>query len=219
MNEPFSKILHYSGCNALARKFLDDKIYVLNYHSVSSEANSEVLQASLYSNLSIDAGLFEKHMRFLKKNGHTFVQFRDLLGTGVTKCKKPTIIYFDDGYKDNLENARPILKRLDISACVSISPALVDRTDILWTIKYRVFVRSSNMDIAKGEATIEHLKTLSKNDREEEVNKLYSLKRFELLPENLNIYGLERNFVPSKGGLGGNVSWSISSKSTRARGC
>lgn len=60
---------------------------------------------------------FEKHLRFFKARGFKTLTFSDLtqFRNGQKSFesfpKKPLILTFDDGYKDNLENAAPLLKK------------------------------------------------------------------------------------------------------------
>lgn len=67
---------------------------------------------------------FEKHLSFFKACGFKTLTFSDLqqFRTGQQSFesfpKKPLILTFDDGYKDNLENAAPILKKFGFQAQV-----------------------------------------------------------------------------------------------------
>lgn len=65
---------------------------------------------------------FEKHLQFFKKRGFQTLTFSDLklFRTGQKSFKdfpkKPLILTFDDGYKDNLINASPLLKKYNYKA-------------------------------------------------------------------------------------------------------
>lgn len=65
---------------------------------------------------------FEKHLQFFKKNNFTTLTFNELsLFRKAQKNwndfpKKPLILTFDDGYKDNLENVNPLLKKHNFKA-------------------------------------------------------------------------------------------------------
>ena len=61
---------------------------------------------------------FEKQMKYIKDNGYEAITFEDI-ANGEYKNrfnKKYVIITFDDGYKDNLKNALPILKKYNLKA-------------------------------------------------------------------------------------------------------
>lgn len=119
-------IARYSGLNFLYQFFSNRKVFIVGYHSVFSEVNKDVLKVHEYSKISISDSLFEKQIKFLVKHGHNFIHFSDLSDAKIEKIKKPTIIYFDDGFKDNILNALPILKKYNISATIFIAPKYVD---------------------------------------------------------------------------------------------
>ena len=78
------------------------------YHSISDDN----------SNLSISPTKFLEQMKFLSKSGYNSINFNQIY----KENRKPIIITFDDGYKDNLINALPILKKYNfISTCFVVS--------------------------------------------------------------------------------------------------
>lgn len=194
MNKIASTLLYFLGFNTLARLFLNKKIYVLNYHSVSSSSNAKLFQSSLYPHLSIDVNLFESHIKMMKNNGHTFVRPKDLLNIETEKIKKPTIIYFDDGFKDNLANALPVLDKFGINACIFISPNIVNKTSIFWTIKHRAFLKSQGVDKEEIGSMTDNLKALPNSERQTLIDKEYESAGFSWLPEDQNIF-LEWNEI------------------------
>ncbi len=119
-------VARYSGLNFLYQFFSDRKVFIVGYHSVFSEKNKDKLKVHEYSKISISDNLFEQQIKFLVENGHNFLHFSDLGEDKIKKIKKPTIIYFDDGFKDNILNALPILKKYNISATIFVAPKYVD---------------------------------------------------------------------------------------------
>ena len=77
-------------------------IPVLSYHSISEEI----------SYISLNTKIFEKQIIFLKKLGYVSVNFNEI----DPNKKNQIVITFDDGYKDILINALPILKRHNFKA-------------------------------------------------------------------------------------------------------
>ena len=61
---------------------------------------------------------FEAQMKYLSENNYTSLTFKDIQNgeykKRFDKDKKYVIITFDDGYKDNLKNALPILKKYNM---------------------------------------------------------------------------------------------------------
>ncbi len=78
------------------------------YHSISDDRSS----------LSVSPKKFLEQMKYLRKLGYNSISFNQIY----KENNKPIIITFDDGYKDNLINALPILKKYNfISTCFVVS--------------------------------------------------------------------------------------------------
>tara|TARA_B100001057_G_scaffold465707_1_gene522111 strand:- start:244 stop:954 length:711 start_codon:yes stop_codon:yes gene_type:complete len=77
-------------------------IPVLSYHSISDDKSS----------ISISTNIFEKQIIFLKKLSYESVNFDEI----DPNKKNQIILTFDDGYKDILVNALPILKKYNFKA-------------------------------------------------------------------------------------------------------
>lgn len=92
---------------------------VLMYHRVIKD-KSEVGVHGTY----VTVEQFDEQMRYLKKRGFQTVTFDDLKNgkykQRFDKDKKWIMITFDDGYKDNLENALPILKKYNFKSVIYI---------------------------------------------------------------------------------------------------
>ena len=68
--------------------------------------------------MSVSPNKFLEQMEYLNKSGYKSINFNQIY----KENKKPIIITFDDGYKDNLINALPILKKFNfISTCFVVS--------------------------------------------------------------------------------------------------
>jgi len=84
-------------------------IPILMYHSINDDNNP----------LSVSKLNFEKQMFFLSKNKFDTIKFEDL---DYNIGKKKIIITFDDGYKNLIDNALPILKKYNFTAvCFFVS--------------------------------------------------------------------------------------------------
>ena len=91
-------------------------IPVLMYHKIPDQEIQS--QHKIY----VTKPNFEKHLKFFKSRGFTTLTFSELslFRTGKISFnsfpKKPLILTFDDGYKDNLVNASPLLKQYGFKA-------------------------------------------------------------------------------------------------------
>ena len=98
--------------NKLAYKIRRD-LPVLMYHRVIDNKN----EIGFYDTY-VTKKNFEKQMKYLSENNYISLTFKDIQNgeykKRFDKNKKYVIITFDDGYKDNLKNALPILKKYNM---------------------------------------------------------------------------------------------------------
>jgi peptidoglycan/xylan/chitin deacetylase (PgdA/CDA1 family) len=90
-------------CVLPSQTFAEQKVPILIYHSIE-EYNGQGSKE-----LFVTPENFEKQMIFLKNNGYTLLTFENW--QKISKVKKPILITFDDGYKNNL-NAYQIFQKL-----------------------------------------------------------------------------------------------------------
>ncbi len=101
------------------------KIPILMYHSISDDN----------SNISISLENFEKQIKFLKQLNFETIEFDE-----IDKAKKNSlIITFDDGYKDNVTNALPILKKYNYKATCFVVSDLIGKSNV-WDKNYKNYI-------------------------------------------------------------------------------
>lgn len=111
---------------------------VLCYHGVLEQARTDCWS---YGNC-VDAPSFRSQLRWLKR--HFSVQ--DLAGlrrwrSGKwTGRKPPVLVTFDDGYRNNLTTAAPILREEGVPALFFVTTGLIGTTGVLWNDEVRVRV-------------------------------------------------------------------------------
>lgn len=103
------------------------KVPILMYHYVSVPPED----ADIYrTDLSVTPENFRAQMAYLAANGYTTVDFYDLslaITGKILLPEKPVIITLDDGYRDNYENAFPILREYSQKATFFIVSEFIDR--------------------------------------------------------------------------------------------
>jgi peptidoglycan/xylan/chitin deacetylase (PgdA/CDA1 family) len=86
------------------------------YHYLSSPPSG----ADIYRlDLSVSPQQFDSHLAHLRETGYETISLRQLafaLAQSAPLPPKPVIITFDDGYRDNYDNAFPLLKKYGFSA-------------------------------------------------------------------------------------------------------
>ncbi len=82
----------------------------------------------------IDPGQFEQQIKFIQKN-YSIVQLESYLDQAKkVKSKKPLAsIVFDDGYKDFMDHALPVLQRYRIPSSMYVVTNCADQMDLIWT--------------------------------------------------------------------------------------
>ncbi len=81
----------------------------------------------------MDIGLFEKCIKYIVNN-YEVVQLEDLIGADdYYKDKKIATLDFDDGYKDNIEYAAPILAKYNCKASFNVVTDCVEKNVLPWT--------------------------------------------------------------------------------------
>ncbi len=102
------------------------KVPILMYHYISEPPRD----ADKYRrDLSVTPRSFEEQMAYLAENGFESVDLYDLSLAITAKRElpeKPVIITFDDGYRDNFENAFPILQDHGMKATFFIITDFID---------------------------------------------------------------------------------------------
>lgn len=160
MKSFFKKVLiyflHFSGLNFLCGLFLGNKIFVLIYHSISDEKNK----------VATPLKLFEEEIAYLERKHHNFLRISDLMTLKEKKIRKPTIIYFDDGFKDNLTNALPILKKYGIQATIFVTTGYVGKENKYLNWGEVLFLKKNGFEI--GSHTVNHKRLAEAGPKEAE---------------------------------------------------
>jgi peptidoglycan/xylan/chitin deacetylase (PgdA/CDA1 family) len=98
----------------------DHRLRVLMYHKVNDGPLAP---------LTVQVAQFDEQMSHLRDLGYTVVDLETVLshyGAGAPLPARPVLITFDDGYRDNLENAAPVLERHGYPAVIFIPIGYLD---------------------------------------------------------------------------------------------
>ncbi|MDI3257714.1 MAG: polysaccharide deacetylase family protein [Kyrpidia sp.] len=122
---------------------------ILMYHSIShNPANS----------LCTDPGDFAREMDWLAAEGYTPVTLADLLKAWAgreTLPAKSVVITFDDGYKDNILAAYPVLKQRGFRATIFVITHYVDKPNY---VSWEDLAMAENTGVFDVEShTVDHL--------------------------------------------------------------
>ena len=152
--------------------------YIFLYHRVADVKDDPHL-------LNVSVRNFRDQIAWLKKNFNII-----LLSKLINQIKCHTLnlgsvcITFDDGYVDNLDNALPILKQLQVPATIFITSGMIDKkTPFYWDIntykedqgralskiELRKLAKEQLIEIGSHTITHPHLRVLSVMDQEKEI--------------------------------------------------
>ncbi len=104
---------------------------ILMFHRVLPEAQQSRLPVNREIEVSPD--YLEAAVRHLRSRGYAFVSLDELaeaLDKSVTR--KVAAITFDDGYRDNLQYALPLLKSLNVPFALYVTTSFPDHTALIW---------------------------------------------------------------------------------------
>lgn len=102
------------------------RVPILMYHYISDPpADSDHIR----KNLSVPTELFERHLQYLQAQGYSTISFHQLLlhlTRGEPLPENPIILTFDDGYRDNYDNAFPLLRQYGYTATFFLITNFID---------------------------------------------------------------------------------------------
>jgi peptidoglycan/xylan/chitin deacetylase (PgdA/CDA1 family) len=93
--------------------FYKKGIAILEFHRVSINNSIEDVH-------SVYPHEFENQIKFLIDKGFKFVDLDEIINPDIFSSKKRIVLTFDDGHKDNLYYAYPILKKYNIKATIFV---------------------------------------------------------------------------------------------------
>lgn len=126
----FSKTKLYK-VNSLLNRF-----HIIPYHMVVDKPNGFYPEISVHD--------FERQVAHLSIN-YNVISLDEIVERIRRKesLRRFVAITFDDGFKDNYENAYPILKRLKIPATIFLTTGHIENGNVPWFIKLRyIFMRT-----------------------------------------------------------------------------
>lgn len=132
IKKSLANIFFYSGLlMAYARNKFDNKAFVLMYHRVVDELVK--IPSPIQPGMYVSKVSFELQMSFLKRHFH-IISFEDMIskldaGKDITRCCSVT---FDDGWKDNYDEAFPILASRGIPATIFLATGYIGTERWFW---------------------------------------------------------------------------------------
>ncbi|HET8850294.1 MAG TPA: polysaccharide deacetylase family protein [Marinobacter sp.] len=110
---------------------------ILMYHMISA-----CPEGAKFRGLRVHPELFRRQIAFLAGQGWTFVTMAELMACQGNTPEKTVAITFDDGYRDNLTHALPVLRAFNAKATLYL---VVDRHDRDWSVAKKAHHNSGEL--------------------------------------------------------------------------
>jgi peptidoglycan/xylan/chitin deacetylase (PgdA/CDA1 family) len=133
LTKKLSPILHNLGIHHLTKSIYSGKGQILMFHRVLPYSCKERIHNHLSIEISPEQLIFI--ISYFKTKNYDIISLDMLpewLKNEKNTSKKFVVFTFDDGYKDNLEVAYPILKKHNIPFTIYITTSFPDKRAILW---------------------------------------------------------------------------------------
>lgn len=147
----------FSGLGSLAGRFAGGCGSILMLHRVTPERTKPL---GLNSHLSIKPHFLDEVLTEMRGLGFEFVSMDEAarrLASG-SGGRRFAAVTADDGYRDNLQHALPVLERHGAPITIYVAPALIDGTiDLWWDVLEDIVTRRDHLRLATpdGELSID----------------------------------------------------------------
>jgi peptidoglycan/xylan/chitin deacetylase (PgdA/CDA1 family) len=113
---------------------------ILTYHRVLPDS---IISEDSILNIAVSISNFRKQIKYLKNN-FSILPINNFLRHINSESKQfKILITFDDGYKDNLDYAFPILKEFNVPAIIYVITKFIGNSSLPWWNKLDDFLRNS----------------------------------------------------------------------------
>tara|TARA_Y100000590_G_scaffold346139_1_gene396260 strand:- start:22355 stop:23368 length:1014 start_codon:yes stop_codon:yes gene_type:complete len=162
LKEIIKKIIYTVGSTKLAKNFVSPwrgRAAILCYHRVLPDNN--LMNKNPQQNQIISESLFDEQMSYLSSN-HIVVSMDEMIEHLKSKSDKFVVaLTFDDGYKDNLTNALPILEKYNLPATIYISTRFPEGDCEMWWYELWELISLNNNIIINWGGSIKKMKTIN----------------------------------------------------------
>jgi len=200
LTKNLSPIIYHSGIHNLTKPFFGGRGHILMMHRVIPLTNKSRIHNHL--SLEISPEHLERIIDFFLKLGYDFISLdtlSDWIGNNIRTKRKFVVFTFDDGYKDNIEFAYPILSKHKVPFTIYVTNSFLDNKAILWWYLLEDLVlKVSNISYVFPSGGIDvkcysfsqkekafnvirtHIMKLTNENLENELNKFFSSYGFQI---------------------------------------
>jgi peptidoglycan/xylan/chitin deacetylase (PgdA/CDA1 family) len=139
LNTSIFQAARWSGLTTALSRIFAGRAVILMFHEIQQDCRSELMTGT-----SVD--LFEYSLKWLRQKGWEIVSLEVCLERLATdpRPRRYAVLTFDDGYRDNVSTALPILERNNAPFIVYVPTGAPTRTLQAWWLGLREIFRSSD---------------------------------------------------------------------------
>src|SRR5438552_5122482 len=141
--EAVGRLLDRAGVLAAAHRAWPNRLTVLAYHRIGDPISAS--GNSLPANISATPAAFAEQTEFLRRRFNV-ISLADLVRWRAGQARLPrfpALITFDDGYRDNLEAALPILRAKRLPAALFVATDCIEGKPFYWDLAAYCFHRTA----------------------------------------------------------------------------
>jgi peptidoglycan/xylan/chitin deacetylase (PgdA/CDA1 family) len=129
----------WSGLTPVLRSVFAGRAVILMFHEIQQDCRSELMTGT-------SVALFEYSLKWLRQEGWEIVSLEACLErlATVPRPRRYAVLTFDDGYRDNVSTALPILERNNAPFMMYVPTGALTRTVQSWWLGLREIFRSSD---------------------------------------------------------------------------
>jgi peptidoglycan/xylan/chitin deacetylase (PgdA/CDA1 family) len=137
--------MYFTGAHWLLRPLLGGAGAILMLHNVRPPRRDRFQPNRL---LEVTPKFFERVVRRLRRSGLDLVSLDEMhrrLSQNDLGRRRFVCVTFDDGYRDNLEFAYPILKKYQVPFAIYVATSFADRIGELWWLGLEAVIAQNQM--------------------------------------------------------------------------
>jgi peptidoglycan/xylan/chitin deacetylase (PgdA/CDA1 family) len=137
------------------------KLPIIMYHHIDTLEKVN-LKDAIAVGLRVSPEVFERQLKYIQSEGYTTItsyELADYIDSKKQLPKKPILLTFDDGYKDNYTNALPLLEKYNMKGDFGIITAGTDKVDYMSTQDIQDLVKKGH---SLSSHTVNHCTTAIK---------------------------------------------------------
>ena len=136
--------LYFSGAHVLMRPLVGGVGTILTLHHVRPPRRDRFQPNRL---LEVTPGYFEQVIRKLRRSGVDLISLDELHRRMTERdfARRFVCVTFDDGYRDTMQFAHPILKKYEVPFAVYVATSFADRIGEMWWLALEAVIARTDL--------------------------------------------------------------------------